>query len=685
VTPELSRLFEPVSIGTMHLPNRIAMSAMTTNYGSENFEVSERLIEYHVARARGGVGLLTVEMCSVDTAQRYQPQSLSLGDDRFIAGHRRLVERVHAEGARIQPQISHPGPESMTDPLGPSVCVAAGTGWPCRVPDEQEIQRIIDLYAAAAVRAREAGYDGMELHAAHAYMLLGSFLSPLRNRREDAYRGGTLEGRARLLLETLRRIKSAAGVDFPVTVRISGFEDSFDGRCLPESQQLAPMMVAAGADCIQVSGGISHDKLVGQIVCGATYPDAYNVPVAAAIRQVVPVPVMVVGRIHQPSVAARVITQGSADIVMMARPLLADPELPNKLRRGRVSQVRQCLSCQNCTDSMLIAPFDANMNCAVNAFSGREKELELAPVAADRRVVVIGGGTAGMEAARLCALRGYRVVLMEQSPRLGGSLFFAATVHSENEALLDFLTHEVARLGVEVRLECTATRTNVAALEPYAVLVATGAVVSVKAYARSADARLFSGAELRGLLSGTIDSKKRKAHAVELPARLLGLLPAALHRRLTPALLRRLTRYYLPFGQRVCIIGGDLAALELAEFIAGRGRRVTLVSEAYQLAAEVGPKRRQEHLVRLNRLAVEVLTDLTIARIERDRVLIHKAGYDSAVATDTVIVSGEPEGDLALATALAGVAEKVYAIGDCNGLGLIRQATEQAARAVCKL
>ncbi|TXS96133.1 NAD(P)-binding protein [Parahaliea maris] len=679
----LDCLFEPLAIGSMLLPNRLAMSAMTTNYGSEDFQVTDRLIEYHAARARGGVGLITVEMCSVDTAQRYQPQSLSLGDDRFIDGHRRLVERVHAEGACIQPQISHPGPESMSEPVGPSVAVAAGTGWPCRVLTPGEIDSIMDQYAAAAVRAREAGYDGMELHAAHAYMLLGSFLSPLRNHREDEYRGDTLEGRARMLLETLRRIKRSAGEDFPITVRISGYEDSWDGRGLPETQLLAPQLVAAGADAIQVSGGVSHDKLVGQIVCGSHYRDGHNVAVAAAIRRVVSVPVMVVGRIHRPELAARIVAGGDADIVMMARPLLADPELPNKLRRGRAGEVRRCLSCENCIDSMLSAPFDANMNCAVNAFSGRETELTLQPVPSPRHVVIIGGGAAGMEAARLSAERGHRVTLLERAPRLGGSLFLAATVHSANEPLLDYLKGELQRLRVDVRLGVTATPELVATLAPHAILVATGARLRDAAIPVDGEAQVLTGNVLRRLvLGGEPGPGERPVPAL---LNLAAKVPAAVQRRVGPALLRRLTRQYLPFGSRVCVIGSDLAAVELASFIAARGRHVTLLSEVLQLAPEVGPKRRQEQLSELDSAGVVVITGVTVTGVERTRVRFERDGFSSETAADSTLVAGHPEADLSLAESLKDVCATVVPIGDCTGLGLIRQATEQAARAVCAL
>ncbi len=679
----LASLFQPVTIGSMVLPNRLAMSAMTTNYGSPDFEVTPRLMEYHLTRARGGVGLITVEMCSVDTAQRYQPQSLSLGDDRFVAGHRELVARVHDEGAKIQPQISHPGPESMTEPLGPSVAVAAGTGWPCRELAAEEIDRIIDQYAAAAVRAREAGYDGMELHAAHAYMLLGSFLSPLRNRREDDY-GGSLQGRARMLLQTLERIKQRAGPDFPVTVRISGNEDSFDGRGLAETQRLAPLLVAAGADCIQVTGGVSHDKLVGQIVCGSDYRDGHNVAIAAAIKRVVSVPVMVVGRLHQPELAARVVAEGDADIVMMARPLLADPDLPNKLRQGHIERVRRCLSCQNCIDSMLVAPFDANMNCAVNAFSGRELTLRAAPLRKSAHLVVVGGGPAGMEAARLGAERGFRVTLLERAPRLGGALFFAATVHSDNEALLTYLTGELARLQVKVHLSTTATRELVAALQPDVVLVASGARLREPDIPCERGADVYTGAALRGVLLRD-QASVPAAGATPWPLRLGHWAPDGAHARLSPSLLRRLTRHYLPFADRVCVIGSDLAAVELAEFIARRKRRVTLLGEGEELAPEVGPKRRQEQLARLDRCGVVVITAVVPQSVARDRVMFTRDDHTGEVVAGTTVIAGHPEADLRLVDALEGVCDQIIPIGDCTGLGLIRQATEQAARAVCSL
>jgi 2,4-dienoyl-CoA reductase (NADPH2) len=248
------KLLSPINIGDMRLKNRMVMSPMTTNYGNDDQTPSERLIAFLEARAKGGVGLITVEVCTVDARQQYQPQSLTLGDDSFIDAHRRLTDRLHAHGAKVQPQVTHPGPESLIgfyhgeQPVGPSVNLGASTGFPSRALDHSELAGIVDQYAQTARRAREAGYDGMELHAAHGYMLLGNFLSPAKNVRTDEYGAKTVENRLRLLTEILRRIKQVAGADFPITLRISGFERLPGGRSSYDTAAIAPLLVEAGVE-----------------------------------------------------------------------------------------------------------------------------------------------------------------------------------------------------------------------------------------------------------------------------------------------------------------------------------------------------------------------------------------------------------------------------------------------------
>lgn len=671
------KLLSPTTIGSLSLRNRLVMAAMTTNYGNEDQTPSPRLIEFLRTRARGGVGLITVEVCTVDVKQKYQPQSLTLGDDSFIEPHRRLTEALHEQGAKVQPQITHPGPESMISiyhggqSVGPSAGVGATHGLPSRELAVTELPALIEQYAQAARRAREAGYDGIELHAAHAYMLLGCFLSPLKNKRRDDYGADTMENRARLLVEVLQRIKAVAGADFPVTLRISGFERIPGGRDSYDTAALATTLVAAGVDAFHVSGGVS-DPMVSQMICGTDVGDGYNVPAAQAIKNVVDVPVMVVGRFLDPELAEATLQQGKADMIVMGRPLLADPELPNKLAAGRWQDLRRCISCQNCIDSMFLWPTESRMNCAVNAATGRELTLDYRPAAVARHVVVIGAGPAGMEAARVAALRGHRVTLLEQQQRLGGSLLLAATVHSDNQRLLDYLVAQVQRMNINVVLGAPADPASIKALAPDEVIVATGASIDIPALPGINLPNVLTGAQLRELTAGS-------SIAIAALPNWLNLLrrPAAglIKRYLTPSLLRRAARWWLPLGQRIAIVGGDLAAIELAEFLARCGRQVSILSSESQLAPEIGPKRRLEHEKRLEQWQVAINTGVKVTALTEAGVALQlPADRTALVAADHIIVTGSAVAADGLAGELQADGLSCQAIGDCTGLGLIVKA-----------
>ena len=680
-----AHLLAPGRIGGMAVKNRMVMSPMTTGYCHPDQTPSERLIGHFEERARGGVGLVTVELVTTDVEHRYLHRSMTLGDDRFIDPHRRLVDAVHQHGAKVQPQLSHTGPESVAplfggaQPLGPSVSVAPVWGWHSRPLAVAELAGLAAQYGEAARRAREAGYDGVELHAAHCYNLLGSFLSPLRNKRTDDYSGFKVDGRLRFLLEVLAQVKSRAGADFPVTLSISGYERMPGARGIEDTPAIAPRLVAGGVDCFRVSGGVS-DALVSQMVNCSEHGSALNASHAEAIKQVVDVPVMVVGRIHDPLLAERLLAEGRADFIAMARPLLADPELPLKVAGGRQREIRRCISCENCIDSMQLQD---NLGCAVNPFSGRERELRLRR--GGKTVVVVGGGPGGLEAARLAAGAGHRVVLLERQRRLGGALLLAATLHRDNEPYLDYLLAEVGRLPVDVQLGTAATPQRVAAERPDAVIVATGARVRTPAIPGVEHPHVLTGALLRQLLAGAVEADEgwrlrpwqRRAVNRWVPA-VQGLL--------TPARLRRVSRWWLPIGPEVCIIGADLAAVELAEFLASRGRRVHLLDEGARIAPEVGKKRRHEHMDRLDRLAVTVNAGIRIAAIEAAGVRIRvDGGLERLVAADTVIVAGHVLPDTRLADELERHGQRVYRVGDCTGLGLIAKATRTAAEAVCAI
>ena len=321
---KLSSLFSPLKIGSMELENRIVMAPMTVDYGLPDETPSDRQLAYYAERAAGGVGLIGLEVCSVDPDHRYQQHSLGLHSDSQIAGHKKLVEVIHQHGVKVQPQLSHPGPESLApffkqlQPMGPSIVRTETTKQACREITLEEIEAVVEMYGEGARRAREAGYDGIELHAAHNYMMLGSFLSSLRNFRTDEYAGGKFEGRAKLLLDVLARIRQKVGDDFPITVRVSGFERASGGREINDTQRLAPLLVEAGVDCFHVSGGVG-DANITQIITGPEFGAGYNVAAATAIKQVVDVPVLVVGQNMDPVQADAIIAEGRADLVAMAR------------------------------------------------------------------------------------------------------------------------------------------------------------------------------------------------------------------------------------------------------------------------------------------------------------------------------------------------------------------------------
>jgi len=385
-------------------------------------------------------------------------------------------------------------------------------------------------------------------------------------------------------------------------------------------------------DAFHVSGGVI-DRLVTGMVNAADDGDALNVGAATAVKQAVDVPVIAVGRIHDPVRAEQILAEGRADFIAMGRPMLADPELAAKVQAGQEDRVRRCISCENCIDAM---EQRFSVDCAVNPRTGKERELSLHTVPNRKRVIVIGGGPGGLEAARVAAERGHRVSLFERNAHLGGALVWASIVHPENEPFLRYLRDEISRSTVAVELSHAVDAEEIAALDPDAVIVATGA-------------------------SGHTS-----------PA-----LPELLASPGGP-----------PVGRRVVIVGGGLAAIQIAEFLAAQDRFVTVLETGRTIAPQVGLKRRTEHMDRLDRLAVPVHVRVEVHRVTDDGVVFTPyGGTPRELVADSVIVAGQAEADTALFDALTDrlPGAKVHAVGDCTGLGLIRKATEDGARAACSI
>ncbi|MEV5000608.1 FAD-dependent oxidoreductase [Nocardioides sp. LML1-1-1.1] len=634
-------LLAPGRIGTMELRNRIVLSPMETMYGTPEGHPSPRTVAHFARRAEGGAGLLTVGATGIDPRHPETPGGLQIGEDAAVAAHRRLVEAVHAHGARVQPQVVHAGPDGLgpemfgVTSLGPSVIGSYLTGRPSAAVTKEQIGAVLDRYRAAVVRVREAGYDGLELHAAHGYMFLGSFLAPQRNRRTDRYRGTSPEGRARVLLEALTAIRTEVGPDFPLTLRISGYERVAGGRPIWDTAAMAPLLVEAGVDAFHVSGGVI-DRLVTGMVNAADDGDGLNVGGAAAVREVVDVPVIAVGRLHDPDLAERVLAEGRADFVALGRPLLADPDLPRKLAGWGGGRVRGCISCESCIDTL---EEKLATECAVNAFTGHDLDRVVAAGPA-RRVVVAGGGPAGLETARLASAAGHTVSVLEAGDRLGGALHDACAVHPENRPYLDWLLGEVA--GLDVRLGVTADLATVRELDPDVVVVATGGRVDLP--------------DLPG---------------ADLPHVVAGVHPAQ-----------------VPEGRRVVVVGGRMAAVEWAEVLARAGRLVALLHTGPEIAPEAGAKRRTEHMDRLDRLGVTVHTGCAVHAVTGTGVRWTPThGTPRDLPADAVVLAGEVVADPsvrdALAAGLPGVDVRV--VGDAAGLGLIRGATAGAAELVAGL
>lgn len=643
------KLFAPVTIGNMTLRNRIVMAPMTVDYANADETVSDRQVAYYSERAKGGAGLITLEVCTVDGDHRYQAKSLGLYSDAQIPSHRKLVDAIHAHGAKVVPQLSHTGPESLAPffkgipPVGPSVVRTQTTLQVCRELSVEEIPALVSLYGDAAVRAKAAGYDGIELHSAHSYMLLGSFLSPLRNHRTDAYAGRKLEGRMKLLLEVMADIRSKVGPDFPIILRISGYERESGGREINDTQRMAPILVQAGVSAFHVSGGVG-DNNITQIIPGTEWRNGLNVSAAAAIRQVVDVPVMVVGRNMDAESAEHILQDESADLVVMGRALFADADLPNKAQAGQLSSIRRCTSCEDCVDTIFQ---NTGVKCAINAQCGRELEFSSGTAAQPKNVVVIGGGPAGMEAARVAAERGHAVTLLEQSAQLGGLFSVACGMLRQNHFFLDYLRAEMQRLPVNVQLNTAATPEQVKALAPDAVILATGAHAVTPS---------IEGATLPHVIAG-------KALHTLLAARFAG---AAM-------------------GERVAIVGSGIIAVEAAELLATQGKRVAIVSSDQRLAGEVGKKRRGEESRRLDAAGVVVNTGVVIHAITPEGVRIGVGEREALVKADTVLLVDVMQADAAVLDAWQGVAASVQAIGDCTGFGLVKKAVEDAVKAVYAL
>lgn len=692
---DFAALLSPGSIGGLRIPNRVVLPAMDMNLCVDG-EISDGEIAHYSARAAGGTGLVITGTGAVawpiGATSVHQP---AFSDDRYVAGIRRLAEAIHSSGGLLCMQLCHHGKVASVDTaqgrplLVPSLLDSSlelsslrdntmdelmklatstqGKKPSYKVADEDDLAWVIDQFASAARRVKSAGVDAIEIHAAHGY-LLSTFLSRGYNSREDRW-GGSLENRARLTCEVVRAVKSEVGSSYPVIVRLNGHEYGLaNGLTASETARAAALIEQAGADAIHVSANAHNpfaDFTQGPLPSGVAQYRQW----AKTVKDHVTIPVIAVGRVL-PEVAEDMVRRGDADFISMGRQLLADPELVDKLSRGRRASVRPCINCYVCVEQNF---FDGTPRCAVNPALGDEERSRVVPLSQRRRVVVIGAGPAGLESARLAAERGAEVILLEQGDRLGGTVWFSQLTTPANGPLLDWLEHEIRASGVDVRLGFEATVERVRALEPDVVVVATGARRSIPDIPGSDLPHVMSGDDLRTMISGGVTSHDQGR---------IGRVLVGLGRRTgitsNAERIRQLTKAWMPVGQRVVVVGGGLVGLELADFLAQRRRTVTVLESGPHLGLPMAMPRRWTAVRHASEHGVTLVRNAHVQSIDRASVRYRLEDKEFEVRADSVIWAADVHEESALADQLREAGMDVRIAGDAGRVGYIEGAIHSA-------
>ncbi len=690
-------------IGSMALRNRIIVTAMGVSLSEPDGHVGERLLAYHETQAKGGAGLIITGVAGVAwPVGAVQPNQTAISDDRFLPGLKTLTERVHRHGAKIAVQLHHGGlvagyssdafDQELWAPCYPPplrgdfidyFLPEAMAGFSGKMPrlkllEPADIDQVVDQFGDAAARAKAAGFDAIEIHGGHGY-LLSSFMSPKTNTRTDEY-GGPLENRARLLLRVIAAVRNAVGADFPVWVKLDSVEVGKDGGItLDLAIEAARLVEAAGVDAITVSA--YHDTGKGKLHSASNIPHEpeTNIPAAAAIKAAVRVPVIASGRVEVEAADAH-IAAGKYDFLAMGRKLLADPDLPAKLAGNAPEMIRPCIYCYTCVSTAYVRQ---PLRCAVNPETGFECE-QVEPQRFGQHFVVIGGGPGGMEAACRLSDAGHRVTLLEKSARLGGTLRIASLAYPANERLLDWLVERVARSNITVRLETEANEDLLRSLAPDAVIVATGARRDMPDLPGNDLPHVFSGEDMRRMLLGE-DSPELK-RKTGLMTRLATKVGAATGLTANLDFVRTATKAWMPLGEHIVIIGGELVGIELAEFLHERGRHVTVVEPAPRLGKGLLLVRRMRILAELREHGVGLHGGASAISIAPEAVTFtDAAGATQQIRADHVIVAMGATGDNTLADHLRAAGFAVETVGDCNGVGYIEGAVRGGAEAAQRL
>jgi 2,4-dienoyl-CoA reductase-like NADH-dependent reductase (Old Yellow Enzyme family) len=641
VASRFPRLFTPGRIGRRTVRNRIIMAPMEKNLGTGEGAVTQRYVDYCEHRAVGGAGLILLESMYVDPVGQNHHLQLGLHDDALIPGYRRLTEACHRHGALVGAELQFGGRQTSSaitgrQPVAPSPvpCAVLAAGDTPRQLTVEETRAIVGRFAEAARRAVAAGFDVVQVHGAHGY-LVGQFLSPYTNRRDDEY-GGDGERRLRFPLEVVRAVREAVGPEVPVLYRLSADEHVPGGLTIDDLCEIVPRLEGAGVDLLDVSAGIYESAV--WIVQPMEMPPACLAPLSRRLRARVTVPVSVAGRIVDASVAEAVLAAGDADFVTLGRALHADPEMPRKSLEGRLDEICACVGCLTCSD---LLGRDLPVLCLANTRTSREREYTIRPAARPQRVVVVGAGPAGLEAARVTAERGHAVTVLERGAEPGGQLLLGRQVpgRADLAALVVYLAGAVARAGGEIRLGVEATEDGVRREEPAVVIVATGARPGLPP------------------IPGILDSP-----AVDLFD-----------------MLRR----PLSGSRRALVIGGGMLGVGAAHALAARGVDVSVVESGGELSSELGVRPRWQYVAGLRgRANVTVHLNTTVEALWADGALLRSGGRAVELGGLDLVVSTRPRvavNELAEVLKRRAGGPPVFEVGDCTSPHRLRAMQESAA------
>ncbi len=615
-------LFSPFVLKDLRLHNRIVMPGLASFLIKDDGGITDETVEHYRARAAGGPAMVIVEACAVSSEGIVSLHQARIHDDRFLPGLARIAEAIRAEGAVPAVQIHHGGRQTSARVIGQKPLAPSNLPCPTIKGDvepltREGIQELVAKFGQAAARALAAGFALVEIHGAHGY-LINQFLSRFSNIRQDEY-GGDTAGRTRFASEIVSEVRRRVGAEFPISFKISAQEFVPDGLTVEESVQILSRLVEAGVDIVQISAG---NDATPEWICQPMFmKKACLADSAARIKKALNVPVMAVGRINDPLIAEAIIAEQKADLVCVGRGLIADPEMPNKARAGRLDDIRVCIACNTCMESIFRK---GRVECLVNPTLGREKEMAIQPAETRKKVMVVGGGPGGLNVAWVAAKRGHEVHLFEREVTLGGQLRLGSISSFKQEllSLIEFQKKQAQKFGVTFHLNVHVTVETVQAERPDVLILATGSRPVVP--------------PVPGV---------SKSIVMGLPEVLNGTRPPQ---------------------RRTVVVGGGGTGCEVALHLAGYGCPVTIVEQLPKVGGQLESITKKVLLKKLKENGVEIMTGFSLTEVEDNGVRIKSGGGDERFleAESVVITIGNrPEDSLFHHAKAIGI--PVYQIGDC--------------------